>query len=700
MKILINDKEYECCLEQLSNKSYYFEALIRSNYKEQTLNEINITLDCDIDCLQKYLQYIKNESELVIVLKEMDIDNLYYMWNIMDFFQDKNLSKFVEIFNSKIREVKHLEEEEMNIFYFFFKKNLFDWKDLFYNGNLLVDNNYIAIKETVLLYCKEDFDSIKLLKYWSQLLRENTNLNSQVLVNYFDFIDYLKYDEPKKYEIYEAKSNFQIDENVYQWKSIEEFKSEFVKLSFGLIQDDFDWSNILIAGGILLYPTETSDIDLWLYDCDEATKIKKIKYVLEYLKSKTKEVVYYSKRNQVVSILITGVPRTLQLITTSYANKFEVIKNFDFDCLNTIYDGNQLLTTYECLKALKYQTIFQIHCVPKRYRPYKFYKKGFSFTKKAIHQVFPEFERGSFEEYLKKLPEIKKINHCLNKSYCPMIQKHQENIEKIKEIFGAQLVTTDLNEILLTIINNDIECRIDDHDIECRIDDHNDDNNKIDPYNTQALDIKYISKIEFVNGRHNNIFFSRPIVIKDQIFDAEFKKYTYGMFEYFILLNLDDQFRLLIYLNELNRKIIDYLKNKPSSSRDRILYYEIYGKMDYHNDDHDDNDEYYKTKNKYKKYMNICYDIKESKSDNLFNDIKDLRMRIKSTSLVVKSYPSNKMVKLNLPCQVKIKADIYFLGIMLHKINRSEIMIYPIKRIKNIIIINEKQIQNLTVGLI
>lgn len=426
-----------------------------------------------------------------------------------------------------IKNISKLDENILNFFFDLKKKSIISWEDMFYQ-KMSVNDNYLKCKNFIIKLIIDNNSEIKLLKIWSNLLRDNYSINNNILFNYFDFKEILKYRKPDENKIYYSQSSFQKNDYLSQFYSILELKKYLFELSFGILDNDFDWSNILMAGGILLHPTKKSDIDLWIYGADYDIKKKKIDYCLNYFKEKSVgKTIYFLKNKNLISIYITDVPRNFQIICANFVNKFDVIKNFDFDCLHTIYDGENLLTTYECIKSLIFQTIFKIYWKPKKYRLCKLYLKGFSFSKKIIRLKFPELNGTDFIDYLTKLVES---NQSSSKFYYPTNGSIHENIEKIKKIFEFEIVTIDSNEIIVDKNYNLYDLHL--HDTNMN-------------FSLKKLDDKYI--------------YHYPVEIKNNIYQSEVKKNL-------IFLSLQNYPNLSNLFTEAELQIKKFIKQNSSSS--------------------------------------------------------------------------------------------------------------------------------------
>ena len=179
--------------------------------------------------------------------------------------------------------------------------------------------------------------------------------------------------------------------------NISEFKENLNKTSFGILNDNFPWNNIVIAGGASLEclssreipHNQYSDIDLWIYGKpDEIIETHQI--VLEYFETFAKMqnlLIYYSVNYQVVTIIIEGIRKNFQIIVKQYEHKYEIINNFDLDYVQCLYDGNQVLGTCGFITAINTQTTTYVKLFDtsnKKQRIAKAILKGFDINNNIV----------------------------------------------------------------------------------------------------------------------------------------------------------------------------------------------------------------------------------------------------------------------------------------------------------------------------
>ena len=152
--------------------------------------------------------------------------------------------------------------------------------------------------------------------------------------------------------------------------------------------DDFDWSNVLLAGGLVSGLLETkydktmyteSDLDLFLYGKNQKEMKEAYIRTYEYFKKKFGTIYSFIYNNSmVVTILSPKFRRVIQLIGTEFSKPIDIIKNFDLTHCQVGFDGQNVIYTSEFIKSIQTRitkiTKFSIHA----YRLVKAYQRGYS----------------------------------------------------------------------------------------------------------------------------------------------------------------------------------------------------------------------------------------------------------------------------------------------------------------------------------
>jgi hypothetical protein len=202
-----------------------------------------------------------------------------------------------------------------------------------------------------------------------------------------------------------------------------------------LIDADFDYSNICIAGGAVinfLLGLFINDIDIFLIIPDESIEVRKekamnkIRDIIRYIHDKRKlyiiesdwydgggvdkKLMFVERGKYVITIYGAVMRRPVQIILRIYNSINEVLAGFDVDSCCFAYDGKNFLTTKRGLYALQHR----VNCVDfTRLSPtyerrlVKYAERGFSiyvpYFKRDLINI-EEFARltKSYKQYLLK----------------------------------------------------------------------------------------------------------------------------------------------------------------------------------------------------------------------------------------------------------------------------------------------------------
>ncbi len=173
------------------------------------------------------------------------------------------------------------------------------------------------------------------------------------------------------------------------------FLQKFNKLTCGLIDQTFDWKNVVCAGGMILESISVfelnkfTDIDLFLYGSRQE-QIEKARQLCEYFYCRAGELssvawigLEKKKRNKsVITICFQSIKRTVQIICTDAMYIGRIITDFDIYSNSVLYDGQNIMGIKKWFNAVetKITELNPMHCL-KTKRLHKTIKKGFLFNK-------------------------------------------------------------------------------------------------------------------------------------------------------------------------------------------------------------------------------------------------------------------------------------------------------------------------------
>ena len=157
----------------------------------------------------------------------------------------------------------------------------------------------------------------------------------------------------------------------------------------GIIDDDFVWNGVIMAGGLVSGLLESSydpdqycqsDIDLFVHKTSSLDVKETMQYVYQYLWNKFKGQIYafIYKWSSVVTIVIPG-KRNVQIIGINNETlPLDIIKLFDMTHCQVAFNGEKVIFTSEYLRAVS----TRVTCITKSsiqaYRILKAYMRGYS----------------------------------------------------------------------------------------------------------------------------------------------------------------------------------------------------------------------------------------------------------------------------------------------------------------------------------
>ncbi len=269
----------------------------------------------------------------------------------------------------------------------------------------------------------------------------STDLTNQVIGNVFD-LSYKKLDNFLLYCPW-TKDN-DVNKNITCSKMT--FFKRVTDILSPLFDDDFDWNNIVIGGGLMsglmervfdnqLY--EKSDIDLFIYNLPSLQICAKIKYICNALIKKFPDAYIFCYRSvPVFTILIPG-KRTVQIIgfpkhvSNGNSTPLSILQTFDMTHCQIGIDMANFETVYtkEFLEAIQTKTtsINKKQGSIQLYRLVKAYHRGYSikmpeklYIKNYYHEYIQNFIDA--DEYLAAVED---------KSYDTIMDKTPVNTNRL-----------------------------------------------------------------------------------------------------------------------------------------------------------------------------------------------------------------------------------------------------------------------------
>ncbi|KAJ7193423.1 hypothetical protein GGX14DRAFT_588656 [Mycena pura] len=183
--------------------------------------------------------------------------------------------------------------------------------------------------------------------------------------------------------------------------SVAAFKSRFDRMSGGLLEG-LDWSNILVAGGIVLGALlavdaagsdeqwESSDIDMYVYGLDSPAATKKIEEIFRVYRANLPQgAPTLVVRNSKTITFYSNFPvRRIQIVLKLVKSPKDVLLNFDLDICAMGWDGSDLWMLPRAARALETGfNVFTMNLIQGHYlserrasqeqRVFKYAKRGY-----------------------------------------------------------------------------------------------------------------------------------------------------------------------------------------------------------------------------------------------------------------------------------------------------------------------------------
>jgi len=231
-----------------------------------------------------------------------------------------------------------------------------------------------------------------------------------------------------------------------------------------IISDDFNWENVLLAGGLVRSLLETkydenndSDIDLFVYGT--RTEIKnKLDYIHDYINSKTKCYCFYMKKSPVLTYIIPNYknlqiiayhPPILSLSKNKCTTKMDVIDSFDMSHCKVGFDGENVVFTEDFISSMKSrETYISEHTKNiQLYRLVKAHNNRFSIVIPK-HNVFIRNYYHSYDDIVKEYPEVNTVGKFGAIARTDKIWKMDELSNKFDEIITNKYVVQNLSKDL------------------------------------------------------------------------------------------------------------------------------------------------------------------------------------------------------------------------------------------------------------
>ncbi len=375
------------------------------------------------DVVDKEPQVIEGKIDIfgyIFSPEYIDFENILEYWNVGTYFDLK--------INTLLQEIKN-------------------------HIDLSMDRSPSAFEQIIQIHQRSynKFQILPLFKNTTDILEiykhmKETKDQQHLLFIYHEmFVSVLKTTNPifEVFDIIKNKTLHKINDFKHKcFQNKDKFMDKFNSLTCGLIDDTFDWKNVVCAGGMVLESisvnllNQYTDVDLFLYGTREEQSAK-AKQLCEYFQNKG-FTVWFGQEQSVITICFESIERTVQIISTKYLDPSQIVINFDIYCNSVLYDGIDVYATKKWILGISTSiTEHNNHHFVKNKRVYKTIMKGFTFDKNYDNTTL-------YLEYVKSGEAEKEFRS----HYYPNPNKEKnENIEKMCDCYKRKSFTQNIQEL-------------------------------------------------------------------------------------------------------------------------------------------------------------------------------------------------------------------------------------------------------------
>lgn len=230
----------------------------------------------------------------------------------------------------------------------------------------------------------------------------------------------------------------------------------------GDLFDEFDWTNVLMAGGLVSGLIEantnmseyaTSDIDLFVFG-NKQTVVNKIQQIYNYFTEKLDKKFFafvYLPKTAILNIIIPD-KFSIQIIGTLFNNEKEVLESFDMTHCQIGFNGNNIIYTKQFVEAITTKTttitkssIHAYRLVKAQNRGYSIKRPSYCYVKNIFHDYIekPEdkipsntdkfYDINNLEKIIEELRNNPIVIQNLTKNYIPSTLDFEDN-DKLEKV--------------------------------------------------------------------------------------------------------------------------------------------------------------------------------------------------------------------------------------------------------------------------
>jgi hypothetical protein len=244
----------------------------------------------------------------------------------------------------------------------------------------------------------------------------------------------------------------EFEPNEHTLNTYEDALNNLHKFSYGFLNADFPWENVVIAGGCISrvldkrYTCKNSrqaDVDIFIIAKTPEERLNVYKNLIEHFKSPR---TYYCIRGSVTTVYIVDVMRKFQIVSDNSTNIYDLISRFDLGYLQWAFSNGRFYGTSEAFMAFRHATTTTFNAPrTKINRLIKALYCGFNINPSA--EVQSMYDIGDIIKN-ENNAQVKKIIRDFHKYYYP--QSNQAMDEKELNEHHIAMIESDSHSNIIT----------------------------------------------------------------------------------------------------------------------------------------------------------------------------------------------------------------------------------------------------------
>ena len=314
------------------------------------------------------------------------------------------------------------------------------------------------------------------------------------------------------------------------------FKQRLYEVSCGMIDDDFPWDGVCIAGGAVVHCLmdtpwlPSSDIDLWIYGENSKEHFQNV------IKHFSDRESFYAVNRSLITIANPKWDVNFQVIFVNDRKRDEIVKDFDFSYVKLLYDGTKVYASPDAIFSVIHKTSTYTN-LPIGHRLIKCLEKGFSLN--LDESIDLEKYQLKYEESIEKyyfpstsLSESRN-QHIMKLIFrCPVCLTMDEALDNFKyQGFDRKNPYVSISpENLPCIVDND-QCNLVDVEHDYTYIKRNIKNSKVLPYKLNNKWVIPLENVKLFYHFEDETPKGMSVYLSDEHFSSIFREYLLSLFD-------------------------------------------------------------------------------------------------------------------------------------------------------------------------